>query len=90
MIKKTPYFLHCLRCERSFYSHSEEPTSCGKCKSKYWNVPKKINIQINQCVKCKRRWEQRSDKKPKQCPYCHNPNWDKISSKDLISFIVGK
>jgi hypothetical protein len=47
-------------------------------------------IQINQCVKCNHKWKQRRKRKPKYCPFCHNPNWNKLTGNDLINLIVGK
>ena len=41
------------------------------------------------CVKCEHEWKQRGKKKPKCCPSCHNPNWDKRDVKDLASLILG-
>jgi rubrerythrin len=46
-------------------------------------------IKINRCVKCNHNWKQRGKKKPKKCPSCTSPNWDKMNEKDLISLIVG-
>jgi rubrerythrin len=41
------------------------------------------------CVKCEHEWKQRGKKKPKQCPSCHSPNWNKRNNKDLVELIVG-
>jgi hypothetical protein len=45
---------------------------------------------INQCIKCNHKWKQRGKNIPKQCPRCHNPNWNKRSNKDLIRLIISK
>ncbi len=45
--------------------------------------------KINCCMKCDHKWKQRRKKKPKKCPSCTNPNWDKRSNKDLVDLIVG-
>jgi len=47
-------------------------------------------IKYNQCCRCGHKWKQRKKRKPKICPLCKNPNWNKISYKKLINFIVGK
>lgn len=44
---------------------------------------------INQCIKCKHKWKQRSMKRPKKCPRCSNPNWHEKNSKEIMSLIVG-
>jgi predicted Zn-ribbon and HTH transcriptional regulator len=44
---------------------------------------------INQCNKCKHKWNQRGKKIPKVCPRCKNPNWHKKNNKELMSLIVG-
>jgi hypothetical protein len=31
----------CKRCEKTFRSASQTPLCCGKCKSPYWNRPRK-------------------------------------------------
>ena len=41
------------------------------------------------CVKCEHEWKQRGKKKPKKCPSCNNPNWNKRNNKDLVGLIVG-
>ena len=41
------------------------------------------------CIKCEHIWEQRRKKKPKYCPKCHNPNWDKRNAEDFASLILG-
>ncbi len=43
----------------------------------------------NKCIKCEHRWKQRGKKKPKTCPSCNNPNWNKINDKELVGLIVG-
>jgi hypothetical protein len=45
--------------------------------------------KINCCVKCDHGWKQRGKKKPKKCPSCTSPNWDKRTNQDLINLIVG-
>lgn len=41
------------------------------------------------CVKCNHKWPQRGKKKPKKCPCCNNPNWNKMDAKDLVKLIIG-
>lgn len=33
----------CLRCGHEWVSRKERPYVCPKCKSPYWNVPKKLD-----------------------------------------------
>jgi hypothetical protein len=35
------YQHHCLRCDKDFISRSNNPKFCGKCKSPYWNRPRR-------------------------------------------------
>ncbi len=44
---------------------------------------------MNECIKCSYRWLQRGNKKPKTCPRCRNPNWNRKKSKDIIKCLVG-
>jgi DNA-directed RNA polymerase subunit RPC12/RpoP len=37
-----PKVYHCLRCSKSWASYQIKPLVCGKCKSPYWNIPKKL------------------------------------------------
>lgn len=41
------------------------------------------------CIKCKHDWKQRGKKKPKYCPCCHNPNWNKRDAGDFADLILG-
>jgi hypothetical protein len=45
--------------------------------------------KINYCLKCNHKWKQRGSDKPKKCPCCTNPNWNRRSSKEIIDYIVG-
>lgn len=47
---------------------------------------KKIDLH---CMKCKHDWKQRGKKKPKKCPCCNNPNWNKRDAKNLAVLILG-
>lgn len=40
------------------------------------------------CRRCKHKWTQRGDKKPKYCPSCHSDKWDYIDSDQLIGLII--
>jgi len=50
---------------------------------------KKKENKNTYCMKCEHRWRQRGKKKPKKCPRCNNPNWDKRKAKDLANLILG-
>lgn len=43
---------------------------------------------MHYCVKCKHEWKGRKQKKPKLCPSCHSPNWEKSSEKDFVSLLI--
>ena len=49
---------------------------------------KKEKMKLD-CMKCGHKWKQRGKKKPKKCPCCFNPNWNKRSTKDLANLILG-
>jgi len=38
---------------------------------------KKIKLTILECNRCHHTWIPRSQKKPKVCPKCNSPYWDK-------------
>jgi rubrerythrin len=42
------------------------------------------------CVKCGHSWNQRGSDKPKKCPCCTNPNWNKRNAKELIGLMLVK
>lgn len=44
---------------------------------------------MNKCIKCNHIWENRRKKKPKVCPRCKNPNWNKINNKEMVNLIIG-
>lgn len=46
-------------------------------------------IVWNRCSKCKWEWKQRGKRVPKCCPSCHNPNWNKIDTKQMVKLIIG-
>ena len=48
-----------------------------------------METKILCCVKCKHKWKQRGGEKPRHCPSCKNPNWNKRSVKEMIGYIVG-
>jgi hypothetical protein len=56
-----PHWLGCLRCGWAWWlrgageNHDEMPTCCPKCKSAYWNEPRKKYV----CVYCRRRGDAR-------------------------------
>jgi predicted Zn-ribbon and HTH transcriptional regulator len=33
-------------------------------------------VIMNHCLRCDKRWEQRKDSRPEQCPRCKSPRWD--------------
>lgn len=33
------------------------------------------------CLRCKHKWIPRKEKKPRWCPKCHSPYWDKQRKK---------
>ncbi len=35
----------CLRCVRHFHSAQKKPRRCGKCKSPYWDRPRKTKAR---------------------------------------------
>ncbi len=39
--------------------------------------PMTIKLPHCQCNRCKHIWVPRTDKRPKFCPICHSPYWDK-------------
>jgi predicted Zn-ribbon and HTH transcriptional regulator len=42
---------------------------------------KEIKLQSYTCNKCDYKWYPRIEKKPKQCPYCKQLDWDKEKIK---------
>jgi len=42
------------------------------------------------CKKCGHKWFPRSEKKPKYCPKCCNPNWNKASKKEIEDMLMTK
>jgi DNA-directed RNA polymerase subunit RPC12/RpoP len=34
-------------------------------------------LERYKCLRCKHEWIPRSDEKPKVCPHCHSPYWDR-------------
>ena len=38
------YIHKCLRCEYEWPSRKEKPLRCAKCKTPYWNIPKRKPI----------------------------------------------
>ena len=42
------------------------------------------------CRKCKHEWTQRGCEKPKVCPSCKNPNWNKVYAEEFISMLFHK
>jgi len=42
------YELTCLRCGKVWESKSEHPLRCSKCKTPYWDIPKKIKEVQNE------------------------------------------
>jgi rubrerythrin len=45
--------------------------------------------KINYCMRCGHKWKQRGSDKPRNCPCCKNPNWNRRSAKEIIDYIVG-
>ena len=43
MKKITIYEHSCVRCGKTFRSERTDPLRCGKCKSPYWNIPRRKN-----------------------------------------------
>jgi hypothetical protein len=39
------------------------------------------------CFKCNYGWKS-IKKKPKLCPRCHSPNWNRKSMKSFVDFIL--
>jgi hypothetical protein len=35
------YEFECLRCDKAWFSRTLRPRRCGKCKSPYWDRPRK-------------------------------------------------
>jgi len=40
-----------------------------------------------ECLRCGNIWNQRFKTKPKRCPICKNPNWNKKKIKDFVDFL---
>ena len=42
------------------------------------------------CLRCGHKWNQRGKKKPKKCPSCTNPNWNKKKANEMLKIILPK
>lgn len=51
-------------------------------------MEKKEKIQLI-CLKCNHQWIQRGKNKPKKCPCCNNPNWNKRNARNIAKLILG-
>ncbi len=40
-----------------------------------------ILIKGNRCYRCGHEWTQREEDKPRICPKCKSPYWDKVKTK---------
>lgn len=36
----------CLRCGQTWHAEIENPIKCGRCKSKFWNTPRRYALKI--------------------------------------------
>jgi len=50
----------------------------------------KMENKILCCIKCGHKWKQRGKLPPKVCYFCKNPNWNKLSNKDLLEIMLSK
>ena len=41
----------------------------------------KVLIEGNRCYRCGHTWTQRDEEKPRICPKCKSPYWDKPKTK---------
>jgi predicted Zn-ribbon and HTH transcriptional regulator len=37
----------CLRCGHKWMSYLEHPIACAKCKTPYWNIPRKVEHEVD-------------------------------------------
>ena len=44
-------------------------------------------VKILECLRCGHEWIPRG-KKPKQCPKCRSPYWDKPRQEDILKGII--
>ena len=79
----------CLDCGWKWATRTN-PKRCPKCKSIYWNeerakrrdekadiLVEKTSVNALKCLRCGYEWYPRRFEKPKVCPNCSSPYWDK-------------
>jgi DNA-directed RNA polymerase subunit RPC12/RpoP len=49
---------------------------------------KQIKIAGYECYRCSHQWSPRKKKKPRVCPHCKSPYWDRPRQKDIIKYII--
>ena len=68
----------CKRCGHEWPSKLQPPRICSKCKSPYYDTPRRREgpARFNHhCQHCQHKWASKLDR-PKVCPSCRTPYWE--------------
>jgi len=50
----------------------------------------KLKVNALECKRCLHRWIPRTGRKPKFCPKCNSPYWDRRRQKEVMADILKK